>query len=255
MNTNANNNIKEEPLFQPQYEYQGKENYSPTSGFLKKIYLVLDVQLAIVLALHLILGVLSIQTDNLFFDIFTIIVRSCFFIIVALILIFQMASARNLKTSPISTFILFTIRTLLLYSILRAYFFLSIKQVTLFISLILSLYLTFTAYMFCLGTTYRRKIAFIWLMSFIVTATGFLYLLKEVLIPGIFSHLAILLNVFLTFLYGLYLIYETGFILDGVIYQINHHEYLFGALILQFDLIGMAFWIVKKCKKNPRSRN
>jgi len=199
MNTNANNNIKEEPLFQPQYEYQGKENYSPTSGFLKKIYLVLDVQLAIVLALHLILGVLSIQTDNLFFDIFTIIVRSCFFIIVALILIFQMASARNLKTSPISTFILFTIRTLLLYSILRAYFFLSIKQVTLFISLILSLYLTFTAYMFCLGTTYRRKIAFIWLMSFIVTATGFLYLLKEVLIPGIFSHLAILLNVFLTF--------------------------------------------------------
>jgi len=250
MNANADN--VEEPLFEPQYEYKGQENYSPTPGFLKRVYLVLDVQLAIVLALHLLLETLSIPTNTLFFDVFGIIVRSFFSIIIALMMIFQIVSAKKLKASPITTLILLTIRTLFLYAIIRVYLSLFSRQVTLFLSLLLSIHLAFTFYVFCMGTAYRRKIAFIWLMSLIVTATGFLYLLKEILVPGIFSHLAILLNVFLTFLYGLYLIYETGFILDGILYQINHHEYLFGALVLQFDLIGLIFWIVKKCKKNPR---
>jgi len=48
---NANNNAED-----PQYEYLGKENYTPTSAFLRKVFLILDFQLITVLIAHISLG-------------------------------------------------------------------------------------------------------------------------------------------------------------------------------------------------------
>jgi len=249
MNANANNNL-EDPIFEGQYEYRGQENYSPTPNFLKKVYFVLDVQLSIVLALHLLLGLLTIST-NLYTIIFSTAIKTTFSLFIAFHTFFQVYWTPKLKASPIKCLIFFAVRTIFFYAVIRAYiptdYF---KQITLFISLILSLHLAFTTYVLSMRTTYERKSAFYWLVVWMMVATGFLYVLKGVLVPGIFTNFAILLNVFFVFLYGLYLIFETGFILDGILYQVNHHEYIFGALILQFDLMGIAFWAVKKCKKN-----
>jgi len=252
MNGNADDNV-EEPLFQPQYEFRGQENYAPTQSFLKKMYLVLDVQITILLAFHLLLGTISIPETNVYIQILASLIRSIFPLCLTILVVAQMALAPKLKSSTIKTLLLFTLRSLVIYALSRGYYFAAdFNQTTLMTSLMLSLHLAFTAYMFSMGAKYRREIAFIWLLSWMMVAIGFLYLLKEVLVPGIFSHLAILLNVFLAFLYGLYLIYETGFLIEGIMYQINHNQYLFGALVLQLDFFGLAFWAVKKCKKNPR---
>jgi len=252
MNGNGGENI-EEPLFEPHYEFRGQENYAPTHSFLKKMYLVLDVQIAILLAFHLLLGTISIPATNVYIKILVELIRSIFPLFLILMIVLQMSLASKLKSSAIKTLLLFALRSLVIYALTRGYFFAGdFNQTTLMTSLMLSLYLAFTAYIFSMGATYKRGIAFIWLLSWMMVAVGFMYLLKEVLIPGIFSHLAILLNVFFAFLYGLYLIYETGFLIEGEIYHINHNQYLFGALVLQVDLLGLAFWAVKKCTKNPR---
>ena len=128
------------------------------------------------------------------------------------------------------------------------------KQLTLFISLVLALHLTFTVFAWTIKGSYRRRMAFLWLMIWMMVAEGFLYLLKNVIIKGIFTHLDISVTVFLTVLYGLYLIYEMKFIIDGIVYQIDHNQYMFGAFMLQYDLVGIIYWFVKKCHPNLRAR-
>jgi len=251
MNANVNENDNaEDPLYQGQYEYKGQENYSPTPSFLKKVYLILDIQLLTALVLHILFGrlldsMLPDLWDNLYLTVDVIVFPFL------LILILQIFLGKRLKTSPILCLIALLIRTVIIYTVMRVltpeqYF----KQLTLFFSLLLTLHLTFTGYTFAMGSNYRRRIAFLWMMIWMVLATGFLYLLKNVLVPKIFTHTDISVTVVINFLYGLYLIYETGFILDGILYQINHHQYVFAAFTLQYDVIGIFFWLVKKC--HPR---
>jgi len=119
------------------------------------------------------------------------------------------------------------------------------KQITTLITLTLSLHLVLTVYIFKMGATYQRKSAFFWLVIWMVVATGLLYLFKGGLV---LTSVAILANVCSTFVYGLYLIYETGFILDGNLYNTNHCESVFGAFILQYDLAGLVWFCAKQSK-------
>jgi len=247
MHANLNDNDTEDPLNGGQSVYKGQENDAPTSSFLKKVFFILDIQLSIVLVLHILFGnlldsMLPDLWDNLYLTVDVIVFPFL------LILVFQLFLGKRLKTSPILCLIAFLVRSVILYAVLRVltpvqYF----KQITLFFSLLLTLHLTFTGYIFTMGNNYRRRIVFLWMAIWMALATGFLYLLKDVLVPKIFTHTDISVTVVMTFLYGLYLIYETGFILNGILYQINRHQYVFAAFILQYDVIGFFFWLVKRC--------
>ena len=69
-----------------------------------------------------------------------------------------------------------------------------------------------------------------------------LFIVKPVLIRNFVDNLGMFICVLLAVLYGLYMIYETKFILDGTLFQADYHEVFFAAFMLQFDMTGVLIW-------------
>ena len=248
------NGDQEDPLVQGHYEFKGEENYKPTSSFLQKIYLILDVQLSIFLILHLILGnaITQIVAKIPFNASFIVFIPEFSFLVIFIAQLYLIPRIRN---SSILCAIVLSIRALIFYWLVRMLLPSYIdNQMTLFISLILSVHFVLTIYVSSMKGSYNWKTAILLVGIWALLAVGSLFTLNGFIIKGLFTNFAIMFCVIFVFVYGLYLVYQTGFILDGHFYAINHHHSMFAALILQFDVIGLAFWLVQKCKK-PSSRN
>ncbi len=230
----------EDPLFQGQYEFKGKENYKPTPSFLQRVFLILDLQLSIILFLQILFGnsityILS-QISLGLSPMIVIPVCSILFI-----WIFQVALFQSLKDSPIKCAIALSIRAFLFYSVLRMALPGNLNtEITLFISLILIIHIVLTIYAFSMKKSYNWKTALLFIGIWAVLAVGFLLTLNQFVFKGIFSYLAILICVALVFLYGLYLVFQLKFIIEGTFFAINHHHYIFAAFILQFEIVGFC---------------
>jgi len=173
-------------------------------------------------------------------------------IIILFLIIFGLpfALGPRLKTNPVLCAFVMIIRTVIFYFMFRVivhpvYF----RQITQFISLVFSLYLMFTVFAWTLKGNYRRRRASLWLVIWLGAIFGLLFLLKEE---------NFLRAVSVAFLYGLYLIYEMGFILEGDVYQTDFNQCIFGAFTLQYDLMGIFNWFIENCdpdNQNGRRRN
>ena len=239
---------QEDPLVQGHYEFKGEENYKPTSYFIQKVYLTLNIQLSIVLVLHLIFGKAITQ----FVSPISLSGNALAFIPEfsgLLIFIIQLKLITVLKASSFKTAIALGIRTIIFYGVIRLVLPADINnEMTLFISLILSVHFALTIYAYSMKETYSWKIGILFIGNWLIFAGVFIAILNLFVYKGLFSTFAIVLCLILVLLYGLYLVYEVGFILDGPFYAINHHQYVYAAFTLQFDAIGLTFWTVKKCK-------
>jgi len=232
----------EDPIFEPHYEYKGQDNYQPTSNFLRKAYLALDVQISIVLALHILFGGL-INLDSLNDWPHPLWIGFGLLLLSIVVFALQTYFGTRLQASLMKCLVAWTLRTIFFYLAIRIIFALSdFKKLTMLITLILSVHLVFTVYVFNMGTSYQQKRAVLYLLIWMVIVTGLLYFLKRHLAV---TADAISVNASLTVLYGLFLIYETGFILDGNLYNTDHCESVFGAFILQYDLAGLI-WLCAK---------
>jgi len=242
----------EDPLVRGHYEFKGEENYKPTSSFLQKVFLILNLQLSIILILQLFLGNAITQlVAKISLNVNIIIFIPELFLLV--IFLIQLKLTVALKESSLKSALFLCIRAILFYSVIRVVWPAYInKEMTLFISLILSVHLIFTIYAYSMKAYYNWKVAILLVGVWAVLAAGFLFIVNEYIVKGLFTTLAIVFCVIFVLFYGLYLVYETGFIIDGPFYAINHHQYVFAALILQFDAIGLSSWLAKKCKKLNR---
>jgi len=245
---------QEDPLVQGHYEFKGEENYKPTASFLQKVYLILDVQLSISLILHLILGrfVTQIVAKIPFTASFIVFIPEFSFLV---IFIAQLYLSPKIKSSPVKSAVTLSIRALIFYWLIRILLpaYIGI-QITLFISLVLSVHFALTIYAYSMKESYNWKTALLVVGIWAILAAGSLSILNGFIVKGLFTNFAIVFCVSFVSVYGLYLVYQTGFILDGPFYAINHHQCMFAAFILQFDVIGLAFWLVQKCKKPSGNR-
>ena len=240
-------------LLEVSYEFKGKENYKPTPSFLQKIYLVLDLQFAIILILQFLLSnwIKNIISKPLIDPGMTFYIPECTFI---LIFILQHSFTSQFKNSPWKCLIALITRT-----VIFGWFATVLcpsgcdKEITLFVSLLFSLHLTLTIFTYTMEEHYKWQKALLFVGFWNFLAANFLFILKEFIVPGLFSNLAILLCIALVSLYGVYLIYQTKFILNGTYYAINHHQWMFAAFILQFDLVGILTLMFKKYKKKQEN--
>jgi len=135
--------------------------------------------------------------------------------LIIMILITQCSFFKELKESQNKRILAWSLRTIVFYTIIRVicplgYY----KEIGLFISFILSLHLAFTAYMSSMRRILRRKVAFLCMIGWLVVTLGLISMVKDI---ERFSLDAIYTNVFLTVLYGIYLVYETEFLLSGYV--------------------------------------
>jgi len=241
-------------LLEASYEFKGKENYKPTPSFLQKVYLFLDLQLFIILILQLILTnwTAKIISQPLIDPGLVFYIPECTFI---LIFILQHSFTSQFKNSAwkcafamiIRSFVFGWFTTIICPSGCN-------KEITLFISLLLSLHLTLTIFTYIMEEHYKWQKALLFVGIWNFLAANFLFILKEFIVKGLFSNWTILLCISLVSLYGLYLIYQTKFLLNGAYYAINHHQWMFGAFILQFDLVGILSWMFKKYKEKQENQ-
>ena len=231
------------------YEYQGVENYNPTGGFLKQIYIILTVQLITVILLSSIMVFffwfmfMSKRTSTLL--ILLILFCAILWLVGSFIVVLDYFE--QIRSSPIKILLLFFVRTLSL-SLLTTLISVYLSTFLLFYGLCLciSLQLTLMVNAALMKRTFDSKNAMSWLVCWgLVAILLLLYGLNLKIVEA-------LMLVLLYFFYGTYFICESEIILKDSFYSINYHECMLGALLFQFEVVHAVFHIKRIFKPSSK---
>ena len=217
------------------YEHRGVENYNPTAGFVKRIYMILSLHLTTVIGLGFLmrLYIWPGSMDDLTSILLVAMLQVCgVFCMVGSIVVMYMYPkwARN-STSRIV--LLFFVRTVCL-SMFTSFigFLVETNFFTYGLCLSISLQITLMCNAALMKEGFNFKNAMLWLTIWSLVATlGLIYGFN-------LSAIETLLLVIFNFCYGIYFANESRIILKEKLYSLSYHEHMFGALLFQCDLIN-----------------
>jgi len=228
------------------YEYKGIEKYNPTQEFLKKLFLIANIQAFLYTILYFIIRepILNyFETEDSFGTIFVIYAEVVGVINICAFLCTTCCSNAIRSREAVSYVIL--IARIIGIALLLSAFSDSFKQ-TLVLMVTLHTVLTVFAYHhegeFAIRNTLKWVAAWAGVMFCVVYLKGMAFE-EEYSVSRAF------LEVMKVVVYGVYLVVNTSIILgkdEG--YEVNHHEHVFAALLLQFDMT-MVVSSVSRCIK------
>lgn len=224
------------------YEYHGTggQDHNPFFLLLQKIYGLLILQLCFV-------GVVIYFTadfiDTKLHD-FQLYFRISFYVIMIISCIILRTKGDKVRNGWLK-YLFFIVRTIAVLL-----FFISGPDSNTDLAILIfnmTLYLQFIFFIFLMTREYKRRRARLCVILWLCVSMKVAYSLKDN-IEGFHDKLNDLLAYVVQLsVFGLYLANQTNFILQGVKYQINCNECMFGSFVLQFEFIESIRRLTRRC--------
>ncbi len=217
------------------YEYKGVEKYNPTQEFLKKVFLLSNIQVFLNTMLYFIFHqplTNYFETNDNFGTVFVIYLEIMGIINLSSFLC-TVCCGNFIRSRDYLSYGILVLRIIGVTLFLCAWSS-SFKQ-TLFLILTLHTTLTLFAY-YHMNGEFAIKNALKW----VVVWAGLmicLISLKDMVFEDSYSISGVFWTVMKVFIYGVYLVVNASILLgkdEG--YEVNHHEHVYAALLLQFDM-------------------
>jgi len=217
------------------YEYKGIEKYNPTQEFLKKVFLLSNIQVFLYTILYFTFHqpiTNYFEKNDSYGTVFVIYLEITGIINVSSFLC-TVCCGNFIRSRDYLSYGILALRIVGISLFLCA-FSSSFKQ-TLFLILTLHTTLTLFAHYnvsaeFAIKSTLKWVAAWAGLMICLLS-------LKDMISEDSFSLSGVFLAVMKVFIYGIYLVVNASILLgkdEG--YEVNHHEHVYAALLLQFDM-------------------
>jgi len=229
------------------YEYKGVEGYNPTRVFLIKVYKQLIIQILIIIASFYLVRPFIANYFSSNSEINNVIYTFYLEFALALLLFsqtlcFQRFIRSNNKLCH-SIFFLRTLGLILVIGILGDY-------IQFYLYLILTLYLSLRRLAIKDDGEINWKKYFQTIIIWAVFWFCLVNFINSIILKKSDNSILTSFSILIVFLYGVYLIVEISFILrHDTFYHIHHHEHVFGALVIQFDLVGLYILLKSLIKK------